>query len=104
MTDTSVLGFPEAARRLGVSLRVLRSAIRAGRLPAPPVQTATAVLPADWFASAEAAVKATPGTLTRAGHQKVPPFARYQGTSAWRKFGKRVHAYAQFRAAAEKAA
>lgn len=31
--------------------------------------------------------------------QKVPPFARYKGTSAWRKDRRRVRAYALFRAA-----
>ncbi|MEJ1977907.1 MAG: hypothetical protein WDN49_19175 [Acetobacteraceae bacterium] len=31
--------------------------------------------------------------------QKVPPFARYRGTSAWRKNRRRIHEYAKFRAA-----
>ncbi len=31
--------------------------------------------------------------------QKVPPFARYQGTSAWRKDRRRAREYAKFRAA-----
>jgi hypothetical protein len=31
--------------------------------------------------------------------QKVPPFARYKGTSAWRKNRLRVRAYAWFLAA-----
>ncbi len=35
--------------------------------------------------------------------QKVPPFARYEGTSAWHKDHKRVRAYARFRAAAKQA-
>jgi predicted site-specific integrase-resolvase len=100
MTDAT-LGFPEAARRLGVSLRVLRHAIRTGRIAAPPQVTATASLPADWLKSVEAAVAKTPQALSRSFHQKVAPFARYEGTSAWRKYGNRVHAYARFRAAAE---
>ncbi len=35
----------------------------------------------------------------RAARQKVPPFARYQGTSAWRKDRRRVREYAKFQAA-----
>ncbi len=34
-----------------------------------------------------------------APRQKVPPFARYKGTSAWRKDRRRVRAYAWFLAA-----
>ncbi len=34
--------------------------------------------------------------------QKVPPFARYEGTSAWRKNRRRVREYARFRAAANR--
>ena len=34
--------------------------------------------------------------------QKVPPFARYEGTSAWRKNRRRVREYARFRAAAKR--
>ena len=34
--------------------------------------------------------------------QKVPPFARYEGTSAWRKDRRRVRAYAWFLAAAKR--
>ena len=34
---------------------------------------------------------------------KVPAFARYRGTSAWRKDRKRVRAYALFRAAQHRA-
>ena len=30
---------------------------------------------------------------------KVPPFARYKGTSAWRKDHRRAREYARFRAA-----
>jgi hypothetical protein len=100
MSDTSTLGFPEAARRLGVPLRVLRKAIRSGRIPAPPSASATATLPAAWLERAEEAVKASPKALSRRFSQKVPPFARYEGTSAWRKYSNRVREYAHFRAAA----
>ena len=33
--------------------------------------------------------------------QKVPAFARYEGTSAWRKYRRRVREYARFQAAAK---
>jgi len=36
-----------------------------------------------------------------APRQKVPAFARYKGTSAWRKDRRRVREYARFRAAAK---
>jgi hypothetical protein len=104
MSDTSPLGFPEAARRLGVPLRVLRRAIRAGKVPAPPLLTATAALPAEWFTSVQAAVKESPNALSRSCQQKVPAFARYVGTSAWRKYTNRVRAYARFRAQADQPA
>jgi hypothetical protein len=39
-------------------------------------------------------------TRRKIARQKVPPFARYEGTSAWKKDRKRVRAYARFRAAA----
>ncbi len=38
----------------------------------------------------------------RAPRQKVPPFARYKGTSAWRKYRRRAREYALFRAAANR--
>jgi hypothetical protein len=100
MSETSTLSFPEAAHRFGVSIRVLRRAIRTGRLPAPPSLTATASLPAEWFASAQAAVAASPKALNRSATQKIPAFARYEGTSAWRKYPNRVRDYARFRATA----
>jgi hypothetical protein len=103
MSDTPPIGFPEAARRLGVSLRVLRRAIRAGRLPAPPQLGATAALPPEWLASAMDAAEASPNALSRATAQKVPPFARYKGTSAWRKYSRRVREHARFQAAAAEA-
>ena len=44
------------------------------------------------------------GRRRGASRQKVPPFARYEGTSAWRKDRRRVREYARFRAAARLAA
>lgn len=44
----------------------------------------------------------TPARRFGAPRQKVPPFARYKGTSAWRKYRKRVREYARFRAAASR--
>ncbi|MDR3532644.1 MAG: hypothetical protein P4L90_19090 [Rhodopila sp.] len=98
MTDTITLGLPEAARSLGVTIRVLRRAIRAGRIPAPPHLTATVSLSAEWLSSARAAVEASPNALRRNVRQKVPAFARYEGTSAWHKYSVRVREYARFRA------
>lgn len=92
------MSFPEAARRLGVPIRILRRAIRAGTMPAPPAHGALALLPASWLGQAEAAVKASPKALSRAVPQAVPPFARYEGTSAWRKYRLRVKEYAAHQA------
>ncbi len=100
MSDATI-NFPEAARRLGVALRVLRAAIRAGKIPAPAQVSATASLSADWLASAQAAVQASPSALNRIARQKVPAFARYNGTSAWRKYAVRVRDFNNFRAAAK---
>jgi hypothetical protein len=100
VTDTTQLGLPEAARQFGVPLRVLRRAIRAGKIPAPPKLTATSALPPEWLASAKAAVEASPNALSRQPRQKIPAFARYEGTSAWHKHRVRVRAYAWSRAAA----
>lgn len=100
MSDMPTLGLPEAARRFGVSVRVLREAIRAGRLPAPPRLTATVALSPEWLADAEAALEASPKVFSRASAQKVPAFARFEGTSAWRRYGKRAKEYARFHAAA----
>ena len=99
MTDTATFGLPSAARRLGVSLRVLRRAIFAGKIPAPPHLTATTPVSAEWLRGAEAAVAASPDALSRRSAQKVPAFARYEGTSAWHKHRVRVRQYAHFRAA-----
>jgi len=45
---------------------------------------------------------ALPEAASRFGapRQKVPAFARYKGTSAWRKDRRRAREYARFRAAA----
>jgi hypothetical protein len=100
MNETTDLGFSEAASRLGVTIGVLRRAIRTGKLPAPPRLSATASLPGAWFAAVQAAAAASPKVLSRGATQKVPPFARYEGTSAWRKYANRVREYARFCAAA----
>ena len=39
----------------------------------------------------------------RATRQKVPPFARYKGTSAWKKDRRRAREYARFLEAAKPA-
>ena len=93
------MGLPEAARHLGVPVRVLRRAIRAGKLPGLPAVSATAVLPAGWLESAKAAAEASPKIFSRADLQRVPAFARYEGTSAWRKHRARVREYNGFQAA-----
>ena len=100
MSEASTIGFPEAAKRLGVPVRVLRRAIRAGKIAAPPRLTATAPLSAEWLQTAQATAAAAPKTLSRASLQKVPPFARFQGTSAWRKYAIRAREYARYRATA----
>ena len=41
-----------------------------------------------------------PAHRFRASRQKVAPFARYKGTSAWQKNRRRAREYARFRAAA----
>ena len=105
MSDTThQLGLQQAAARLGVSLRTLRQAIRAGALPAPAHLTATAPLSHDWLAQAQSAAKANPTLFKHHTRQKVPAFARYEGTSAWRKYSHRVREYNHFRAQAKKAA
>ena len=38
-----------------------------------------------------------------APRQKVPPFARYKGTSAWRKDRRRAREYARYLAAVKQA-
>ncbi len=99
MTNTPKLSLLDAAHQFGVPLRVLRNAIRVGKIPAPADQSATAAVSAEWMASAKAAIKASPKALNRTVAQKVPPFARYDGTSAWRKYTNRVNEYTLFCAA-----
>jgi hypothetical protein len=97
MTETSHLGFPEAARQLGVSLRVLRHAIRTGAIAAPAQNTATASLSAAWLADAQKAAAAKP--LSHAlKPRRVVPFAHYEGTSCWRKYKDRVRDYYAYQA------
>jgi excisionase family DNA binding protein len=99
MSEAAVFGYPEAATRLGVSVGTLRRAIRAGRVPAPAQDGATATLTAAWLDEVKAAAKAQPGALSRAISLKAPPFAHYPGTSAWRKYRSRVREYYRFLAA-----
>ena len=103
MSDTP-LGFPEAARRLGVSIRILRQAIRAGSVPAPPQVNASATVPAAWLAEVSEKAKSAPAIFARSFRQKVPAFARYEGTSAWHKHRSRVRANAWHGAAAKRKA
>ena len=47
-----------------------------------------------------------PGLPTPTSHRpvsrpKVPPFARYKGTSAWKKDRRRAREYARYRAASK---
>ena len=78
MNDTSNFGFPEAARQLGVSLRVLRHAIRTGKIAAPAQNTATARLTGAWLAEASKAVAIQP--LSRAlKAQKGRPLRALRG-------------------------
>lgn len=46
-----------------------------------------------------------PDAVRRFGapRQKVPPFARFKGTSAWHKDRRRAREYARFRAAEKQA-
>lgn len=95
MNDTTTFGLPEAASRLNVTVRVLRRAIRAGKIPAPANQTATVTLTPEWLASVQAAAAASPKALNRGAQQKVPAFARFEGTSCWHKHRSKVRAYAR---------
>lgn len=101
MSDSASIGFPEAARRLGVSLRTLHQAIRDGRIPAPPQRSATAALPFHWVESAAVALAETSRAQRSTQRQKVLPFARYEGTSAWHEYHTRVREYARYRATAQ---
>ncbi len=48
----------------------------------------------DTASPAPAAAKRSHGP----SRKKVPAFARYEGTSAWKKYRRRVRAYAAFKA------
>ena len=90
MSDQSSMSLPQAARRLGVSVRAVRQAVRGGRVPALPSLGALAAVPANWVAQ----VQAGPGGALRdSSRPKVPAFARYEGTSAWHKYKRRVKEY-----------
>ena len=99
MTKPHVFGYHEAALRLGVPIGVLRRGIRAGRIPAPPHEGATAALPVSWVEKVEKAAQKSPKVLSRSYPQKVPAFARYEGTSAWRKYTVRVREFAHYKVA-----
>jgi hypothetical protein len=102
MNDTSNFGFPAAAQQLGVSLRVLRHAIRTGKIAAPAQNTATASLSAAWLAEARKTAAEAP--LSRALKPRpAAPFAHYEGTSCWRKYKDRVRDYNNYHAKAKAA-
>ena len=52
----------------------------------------------------DASTSGHPEAVSRFGapRPKVPPFARYKGTSAWRKDRRRAREYARFCAAANR--
>jgi hypothetical protein len=68
VTETSKLGFPEAAKRL---------------------------------TGVQKTAKVSPEVFKHATRQKTPAFARYEGTSAWRKYRSRVREFYRAQAAAE---
>lgn len=88
----STFNFPAAASHLGVPVRVLRRAIRMGNVPTPAHLNALSQLSQEWFASVQLAVAANPKAL-KVFPQKVPAFARYEGTSCFRKYPNRVREY-----------
>ncbi len=101
MTSTSTLGFAQAAKSLGVSIRTLRRAIHDGKVPAPAGGvSATSALDAGWLNSVRRTASTTPGVFKHRDKQHVAAFARYEGTSAWRKYRRRVREYNAARAAA----
>jgi hypothetical protein len=102
VTETSKLGFPEAAKRLGVSIRILRQAIHDGKIPAPGAEvTAVSPLTREWLTGVQKTAKVSPEVFKHATRQKTPAFARYEGTSAWRKYRSRVREFYRAQAAAE---
>ena len=94
MTSTSTIGFAKAAQTLGVSIRTLRHAIRTGKITAPGTGvSAVSTLDAEWLAGVQQTAKADRGVFKHSGKPAVPAFARYEGTSAWRKYPSRVRDY-----------
>ncbi len=98
MSDTQ-FNLQSAAQRLGVPVRSLRTAIRAGKLPAPPSLAATAAVPADWFAGVRSTLETSHDAVRNLRPRKVPAFARFEGTSFYTKFRVRARAYRAFKAA-----
>lgn len=94
----SDLNLPAAARRLGVSVRILRRAMRVGNIEAPANMNALTSLSHDWLAKTEATIAASPKALN-VTPQKVPAFARFEGTSAYQPYPRKVRAYVAFKAA-----
>ena len=93
----TALSLPDAARHLGVPVRVLRRAIRMGNIPAPAHLNALSLLSQEWLASAQLAAVANPKAF-QVSPQKVPAFARYEGTSFFRGEPIRVRAYNRHKA------
>ena len=90
-------GLPDAARRLGVHPRILKHAIRTGKVSAPPQGPGS--VPDSWVAEAGPKVAAAAHALNGMSSRRVPEFARFEGTSAWQQFPRRARAYARFKAA-----
>ena len=88
----STLSLPAAAARLGVPVRTLRRAMRMGKIAAPANLNALSLLSQEWLATAQLAVAANPKALN-VFPQKVPAFARYEGTSCFRKYPNRVREF-----------
>ena len=89
MTTLSLI---DAAHHLGVPVRVLRRAMRLGTIPAPANLNALSQLSQEWLASAQLAAVANPKAF-KVFPQKVPAFARYVGTSAFRDKPNRVREF-----------
>lgn len=84
--DGTAITLQQAAQQLGVSLRTLQRAVFEGRVPAPPQQGALTWVSPAWVGEVGQHVeKADENIFGRVHRQKVKPFARYEGTSAWKK-------------------
>ncbi len=97
MSDSITISLHEAAHQLDLPVRVLRRAIRSGAVTASGKLGATAPVPVEWLANVQTVIDSDPKAFRRGGVQKVPAFARYVGTSAWRKYANRVREYNHFR-------